>query len=174
MRKDRKSINIMMILIVLVSIIGIGVNIFLVHNDKETSGNVMVQLNQTEQSQEQASGEQKDNSAHGFTSIADITESTLEGQVQTDQKTTEYTETASDITEQDTQSQTAEESSATVYYIDGASSVNLRSADYNKSKILGWLAKGTEVEMIEKGKYYSYIKCGDMQGYVYNEYISQR
>lgn len=45
MRKDRKSINIMMMIIVLVSIIGIGINIFLIRNDKENKGNTVVESN---------------------------------------------------------------------------------------------------------------------------------
>lgn len=178
MRKDRKSINIMMIIVVLVSIIGIGANIFLIHNDKENIGNTVVLSNGT-QDEQYAVGEQKNTipAMNDVTPEASITEDNTQTEIQDneEQNTTEQNSEEQNTVEQDTTEQhTIDDVSDGTYYIDGASSVNIRSAAYNQSKVVGWLEKGTEVEMIREGKYYSYIKHGNMEGYVYNEYISQK
>ncbi len=178
MRKDKKSINIMMIIIVLVSIIGIGANIFLIRNDKENEGNTVVQSNEIGDKQ-YAVGVQGNTiqAMNDVTPEASITEDNTEAQIQDieEQNTTEQNSEEQNTIEQDIKEQrTIASMSDGTYYIDGASSVNIRSAAYNQSKVVGWLAKGTEVEMIKEGKYYSYIKHGNMEGYVYNEYISQK
>lgn len=178
MRKDRKSINIMMIIIILVSVIGIGTNIFLIHNDKENDGNTVVESNGIGDKQ-YAVGVQENTiqAMNDVTPEASIAEDNTEATIQDieEQNTTEQNSEEQNTTEQDIKEQntTISQSDGT-YYIDGASSVNIRSAAYNQSKVVGWLAKGTEVEMIKEGKYYSYIKHGNMEGYVYNEYISQK
>lgn len=181
MRKDRKSINIMMIIVVLVSIIGIGTNIFLIHNDKESIGNTVVQPNEIEDKQ-YVVGEQGNTipAMNDVTPEASIIEDNTQTQVQDNEEQNTTEQNIEDIEEQNTVEQDTKEQqtianvSDGIYYIDGASSVNIRSAAYNQSKVVGWLAKGTEVEMIKEGKYYSYIKHGNMEGYVYNEYISQK
>lgn len=183
MKKDRKSINIMMIIVVLVSIIGIGANIILIHNDKENIGNTVVQPNDIGDGQ-YAVGDQKNTipAMNDVTPEASITEDNTSTEIQDneEQNTTQHNDEEQNTTEQNNEEQNTVEQdtigdvSDGTYYIDGASSVNIRSAAYNQSKVVGWLAKGTEVEMIREGKYYSYIKHGNMEGYVYNEYISQK
>lgn len=193
MRKDRKSINIMMIIVIFVSIIGIGANIFLIHNDKENIGNTIVQPNEIEDGQ-YAVGQQKNTipAMNDVTPEASITEDNTQTKMQdneeqdtTEQNNEEQNTAGQNNEEQNATGQNSEEQNTTeqhtiddvsngTYYIDGASSVNIRSAAYNQAKVVGWLAKGTEVEMIREGKYYSYIKHGNMEGYVYNEYISQK
>lgn len=168
----------MMIIIVLVSIIGIGSNIFLIRNDKENEGNTVVQSNEIGDKQ-YAVGVQGNTiqAMNDVTPEASITEDNTEAQIQDieEQNTTEQNSEEQNTIEQDIKEQrTIASMSDGTYYIDGASSVNIRSAAYNQSKVVGWLAKGTEVEMIKEGKYYSYIKHGNMEGYVYNEYISQK
>lgn len=168
----------MMIIIVLVSIIGIGANIFLIRNDKENEGNTVVQSNEIGDKQ-YAVGVQGNTiqAMNDVTPEASITEDNTEAQIQDieEQNTTEQNSEEQNTIEQDIKEQrTIASMSDGTYYIDGASSVNIRSAAYNQSKVVGWLAKGTEVEMIKEGKYYSYIKHGNMEGYVYNEYISQK
>lgn len=173
MRKDRKSINIMMIIVVLVSIIGIGANILLIHNDKKNIGNTIVQPNEMGDEQYAVSDQKNTISAmNDVTPEAFITEDNTQTEIQDneEQNTTEQNNEEQNTIEQDTIVNVSDGT----YYIDGASSVNIRSAAYNQSKVVGWLAKGTEVEMIKEGKYYSYIKHGNMEGYVYNEYISQK
>ena len=178
----------MMIIIVLVSIIGIGANIFLIRNDKENEGNTVVQSNEIGDKQ-YAVGVQGNTiqAMNDVTPEASITEDNTEAQIQDieEQNTTEQNSEEQNTIEQNSEEQNTIEQdikeqrtiasmSDGTYYIDGASSVNIRSAAYNQSKVVGWLAKGTEVEMIKEGKYYSYIKHGNMEGYVYNEYISQK
>ena len=180
MRKDRKSINIMMMIIVLVSIIGIGINIFLIRNDKENKGNTVVESNGIGDKQ-YAVGVQENTIqvVNDVTPEASITEDNTEAKIQDieEQNTTQQDSKEQNTVEHDIKEEhtiASDSMSDGTYYIDGASTVNIRSAAYNQSKVVGWLAKGTEVEMIKEGKYYSYIKHGNMEGYVYNEYISQK
>lgn len=163
----------MMIIVVFVSIIGIGANILLIRNDKENIENTVVQPNEIGNGQ-YAVGDQKNTipAMNDVTPEASITEDNTQTQVQDNE---EQNTTRQNNEEQNTEEQdTIGDVSDGTYYIDGASSVNIRSDAYNQSKVVGWLAKGTEVEMIKEGKYYSYIKHGNMEGYVYNEYISQK
>ena len=178
MRKDRKSIKIMMMIIVLVSIIFIVINNFLIHNYKENKGNTVVESNGIGDKQ-YAVGVQENTIqvVNDVTPEASITEDNTEAKIQDieEQNTTQQDSKEQNTVEHNIKEEhTIASMSDGTYYIDGASSVNIRSAAYNQSKVVGWLAKGTEVEMIKEGKYYSYIKHGNMEGYVYNEYISQK
>lgn len=192
MRKDRKSINIMMIIIVLVSIIGIGANIFLIHNDKEKNKNTIVGSDEIEDKPYVVGTEENTIQAmNNITPEASITDKNTQAATQEteeqgmeEQNTMEQNIKENNMVQknetQNAEGQDIEEQNTTeeefegAYYINGASSVNIRSAAHNKSKVVGWLAEGTEVEMIRKDKYYSYIKHGNMEGYVYNEYIIQK
>ena len=141
MRKDRKSINIMMMIIVLVSIIGIGINIFLIRNDKENKGNTVVESNGIGDKQ-YAVGVQENTIqvVNDVTPEASITEDNTEAKIQdieeqntTQQDSKEQNTVEHDIKEEHTIASVS--MSDGTYYIDGASTVTASDGTSNRDGI---------------------------------------